>query len=160
MGNHIESDSSRGDSNRALSADGFWSKVLVPNGQWEIILKRIRKDNIPATAIGVDGFWSLILVPDHEWEIILKRIRGDRVPDVAMTRGGLWTRLLVPKNEWQKIRTLLRDQRLQTCFSSSAFWTNCTTKDWTAFFKHAQNQKKITERYLEKYAKERPLFYC
>ena len=62
------------------------------------------------------------------------------------------------ENEWQTIRKLLRDQRLQTCFSLDAFWTNCT-KDWTSFFKHAQYQKKITGTYLSKFAKEHPLFF-
>ncbi len=133
-----------------MATGGFWSKILVSDAQWATILKRIQHKDLPNRALSAGGFWSKVLVPDGQWEIILKRIREDRIPDVAMSVD----------NEWQTARKLLHDQRLKTCFSTDAFWTNCT-KDWTSFFKHAQqSQKKITQKYLSKYAKEHPLFHC
>jgi hypothetical protein len=77
-----------------MCCGGFWSKILVPNGQWEIILKRIRHKDIPNAAISSGGFWSKILVPNGQWEIIFKRICEDNIPDQAIVNGGFWSKIL------------------------------------------------------------------
>ncbi len=91
-------------------------------------------------------FW-VIPIQWEQWEIILKRIRDDRIPDVAMSQNGLWSMILVPENEWLRVRKLIRDPRLQTCFSGSTLWTHCT-KDWTIFFECAKHQNTITRSFL------------
>jgi hypothetical protein len=85
------------------------------------------------------------------------RIQDDAIPDAAISRDGFWSRIIVIDNDWQTILEHLKNPRLQTCFSTSAFWTNCT-KDWTNFFEFAKHQEKISKRYLEKYHKEHPIF--
>jgi hypothetical protein len=63
-----------------MNTGGFWSKILVKNSQWRIILERIGTDEIPEKVMNTDGFWSEILVKDGDWKIILKRIGTDEIP--------------------------------------------------------------------------------
>ena len=141
----------------AICTNGFWAKVIVPNEKWDRILKRIKDDRIPDRAIKAGGFWSKILIVDIQWNTLLMRIQDAAIPDVAMERNGFWSRILVPSSDWHTILKHLEHPRLQTCFTSSAFWNNCT-KDWTNFFEFAKRQKKKSKRYLEKYAREHPIF--
>jgi hypothetical protein len=66
-----------------------------------------------------------VLISPVKWDILLKRNREDQIPDVAIHRNdGLRSRILVPEYEWETVCNLLRDPRLQNCFSSSASWIN------------------------------------
>jgi hypothetical protein len=131
-----------------------FGRSLVTNAKWEIIIKRIRGDDIPDDALKASSFWSKLLISPIKWDILLKRIREDRIPGVATQNNGVWSKIVVPEHEWQTVCKLMRDKRLQNCFGSGAFWKNCT-KDWTSFFEHAKYQKAVTRRYLQKYSKER-----
>jgi hypothetical protein len=51
-----------GISEKAMNTNGFWSKILVKDDQWRIILERIATEGIPEKAMNTDGFWSKILV--------------------------------------------------------------------------------------------------
>jgi hypothetical protein len=61
----LERIATAGISEKAMNTDGFWSKILVKDSEWKIILERIATEGIPEKAMNTGGFWSQIPMEDH-----------------------------------------------------------------------------------------------